>query len=113
MTKYDAIVIGAGHNGLIASSYLAKAGKKVLVIDARSQAGGCASTKAFAKAFHVSDCAQWVHQLDDKIVKELSLEMHGLRLGGAKRTIALQSNGDHLIIDGQQQPSGRLRTCSQ
>ena len=100
MTKYDAIVIGAGHNGLITSSYLAKAGKKILVVDARSQAGGCASTKAFANGFHISDCAQWVHQLDDKIVKELSLEMHGLRLGKAKRTIALQASGDHLTLDG-------------
>ena len=100
MTKYDAIVIGAGHNGLISSSYLAKAGKRVLVVDALNQAGGCASTKAFANGFHISDCAQWVHQLDEKIVKELSLEMHGLRLGEAKRTIALQSSGDHLIVDG-------------
>ena len=58
MIKYDAIVIGAGHNGLIASSYLARAGKKVLVVDARGQAGGCASTQAFANGFHISDCAQ-------------------------------------------------------
>lgn len=100
MTKYDAIVIGAGHNGLITSSYLAKAGKKVLVIDARSQPGGCASTKEFAGGFQLSDCAQWVHQLDDKIITDLSLDKHGFRLGESKRTIALQASGDHLIIDG-------------
>jgi len=100
MTKYDAIVIGAGHNGLITSSYLAKAGKKVLVVDGRTHAGGCASTKVIANGFHVSDCAQWVHQLDGAIVKDLSLEMHGLRLGKSKRTLALQANGDHLTIDG-------------
>ena len=100
MTKYDAIVIGAGHNGLITSSYLAKAGKKVLVVDGRTHAGGCASTKVIANGFHISDCAQWVHQLDGAIVKDLSLEMHGLRLGKSKRTLALQANGDHLTIDG-------------
>lgn len=100
MTKYDAIVIGAGHNGLIASNYLAKAGKKVLVVDARNQPGGCASTKEFAEFFQLSDCAQWVHQLDNKIVKDLSLEQHGFVVGESKRTIALQTSGDHLTIDG-------------
>ena len=100
MTKYDAIVIGAGHNGLITSNYLAKAGKKVLVVDARNQPGGCASTKEFAEVFQLSDCAQWVHQLDNKIVKDLSLEQHGFVVGESKRTIALQTSGDHLTIDG-------------
>ena len=100
MTKYDAIVIGAGHNGLITSNYLAKAGKKVLVVDARHQPGGCASTKDFANGFQLSDCAQWVHQFDDKIVNDLSLEQHGFVMGESKRTIALQAGGDHLTIDG-------------
>ena len=100
MTKYDAIVIGAGHNGLITSNYLAKAGKQVLVVDARHQPGGCASTKDFANGFQLSDCAQWVHQFDDKIIKDLSLEKHGFRLGESKRTIALRASGDHLTIDG-------------
>ena len=48
MTDYDAIIIGAGHNGLICASYLAKAGKNVLVLDARVVPGGCASTREFA-----------------------------------------------------------------
>ena len=101
MTKYDAIVIGAGHNGLITSNYLAKAGKKVLVVDARNQPGGCASTKDFANGFQLSDCAQWMHQFDGKIIKDLSLEQYGFSLGESKRTIALQANGDHLTIDGE------------
>lgn len=101
MTKYDAIVIGAGHNGLITSNYLAKAGKKVLVVDARNQPGGCASTKDFANGFQLSDCAQWMHQFDGKIIKDLSLEQYGFSLGESKQTIALQANGDHLTIDGE------------
>ena len=55
MTDYDAIIIGAGHNGLICASYLAKAGKNVLVLDARGEPGGCASTREFAPGHHVSD----------------------------------------------------------
>ena len=41
MTDYDAVIIGAGHNGLICAGYLAKAGKNVLVVDARAEPGGC------------------------------------------------------------------------
>ena len=59
MTDYDAVVIGAGHNGLICATYLAKAGHRVLVLDGRSEPGGCASTREFAAGFKVSDCAQW------------------------------------------------------
>ena len=74
MTDYDAIIIGAGHNGLICASYLAKAGKNVLVLDARSEPGGCASTREFAPGHHVSDCAQWLSQFDQSIVKDLDFE---------------------------------------
>ena len=108
MTKYDAIVIGAGHNGLISATYLAKAGKRVLVLDGRATAGGCASTKAFSSGFHVSDCAQWLHQFDNNIIKELNLEMHGLRLGQPKRTLALQATGDHLVINGDSVKGGEI-----
>ncbi|MDA8657400.1 FAD-dependent oxidoreductase [Luminiphilus sp.] len=108
MTKYDAIVIGAGHNGLISATYLAKEGKRVLVLDGRATAGGCASTKAFSSGFHVSDCAQWLHQFDNNIIKELNLEMHGLRLGQPKRTLALQATGDHLVINGDSVKGGEI-----
>jgi phytoene dehydrogenase-like protein len=85
MTDYDAIIIGAGHNGLICASYLAKAGKNVLVVDARNQPGGCASTREFAPGCHVSDCAQWLSQLDQSIVKDLDLKAAGLKLGKPKQ----------------------------
>ena len=57
MTDYDAIIIGAGHNGLICASYLAKAGKNILVLDARSEPGGCASTREFAPGCTMSPTA--------------------------------------------------------
>lgn len=100
MTDYDAIIIGAGHNGLICGSYLAKAGQRVLILDARDQAGGCASTREVAPGFRMSDCAQWLYQLDDAIVRDLGLEAAGLKVGARKRTVALQADGDHLSIDG-------------
>ena len=71
MTDYDAVIIGAGHNGLICGAYLAKAGKQVLVVDGRDQPGGCASTRELAAGFHISDCAQWLYQFDDDIVRDL------------------------------------------
>ena len=100
MTDYDAVIIGAGHNGLVCASYLAKAGKQVLVVDGRNEPGGCASTREFTPGFNVSDCAQWLSQFDQSIVKDLDLKGAGLRLGKAKATISLQPDSDHLILDG-------------
>ncbi len=100
MTDYDAVIIGAGHNGLVCASYLAKAGKKVLVLDGRNEPGGCASTREFAPGFRVSDCAQWLSQFDRSIIKDLDLEGAGLSTSKAKSTISLQRDGNHLILDG-------------
>ena len=100
MTDYDAIVIGAGHNGLIAACYLAKAGHKVLVLEGRELPGGCASNRELAAGVTVSDCAQWLGQFDRDIIKDLKLVEHGLALGEVKRTVALQTDGKHLVFDG-------------
>ncbi len=99
MTDYDVVVIGAGHNGLICASYLAKAGHKVLVVDGRSQPGGCASTREFIEGFKISDCAQWLSQFDQSIMQELNLTDMGLVLGKPKSTISLQKDGNHLTLD--------------
>lgn len=100
MTDYDVLVIGAGHNGLICASYLARAGHRVLVVDARETPGGCASTREFSPGFLASDCAQWFSQFDRSILKDLGLGHSDLRMSAAKATISLQPDGDHLIIDG-------------
>ena len=100
MTDYDAIVIGAGHNGLICASYLAKAKHKVLVIDSRPVPGGCASTREFAENYRVSDCAQWLSQLDKTIVSDLQLSDAGLVLSSPKSTISLQPDASHVTFDG-------------
>ena len=100
MTDYDAIVIGAGHNGLICASYLARAKHTVLVIDARPVPGGCASTREFAENYRVSDCAQWLSQLDKTVVSDLQLGDAGLVLSDPKSTISLQPDASHVTFHG-------------
>ncbi len=100
MTDYDAVIIGAGHNGLVCAGYLAKAGKKVLVVDGRTAPGGCASTREFTPGFQVSDCAQWLSQFDQSIIKYLDLKGAGLKIGKPKATISLQPDSNHLVLDG-------------
>lgn len=101
MTDYDALVIGGGHNGLVCATYLAKAGKKVAVLEARDTLGGCASTREFTPGFKVSDCAQWLHQLAPQIIKDLKLEQYGLAYSARNLpTIALGQDGSHLTLAG-------------
>ncbi|MEM8564654.1 MAG: FAD-dependent oxidoreductase, partial [Pseudomonadota bacterium] len=54
MARYDTVIVGAGHNGLVCASYLAKAGQRVLVLEAAEQPGGFASTREFHPGFHAS-----------------------------------------------------------
>ena len=65
--KYHVIVIGAGHNGLVCSALLAKAGKNVLVLEAKEQVGGAAISREFADGYSVSACAHLLYQLHRKI----------------------------------------------
>jgi len=73
--KYDAIIMGAGHNGLVAASYLAKAGKKVLMLEAAAEIGGAtASVRAFKEYdARLSRYSYLVALLPDQIVKDLGL----------------------------------------
>lgn len=96
--RYDAIVIGAGHNGLVCSALLAKAGKKVLVLEANEQVGGAAITREFADGYSVSACAHLLYQLQPKVRKELGLSAK--LAGDAMQTIALSRDGRHLRYSG-------------
>ena len=76
-SKYDAVIIGAGHNGLVTAAYLARAGRKVLVLERREVIGGCVVTEELWPGFKVST-ASYVNSLfRPEIIRDLELKRHG------------------------------------
>src|ERR1051325_7870723 len=80
MPKYDVIVIGGGHNGLVTAAYRAGAGRKVLVLERREMVGGCAVTEEIWPGYRVSTGAYLTSLLQERIVRELQLEKHGYQV---------------------------------
>lgn len=99
MTKtYDCVIIGAGHNGLVAAAYLAKQGKKVLVLERRAIVGGSVVTESFGDGFTV-DSVFTGGSLRPDIVKDLKLPLPEVKEKPA--FISLQPDGNHLTIDAE------------
>jgi len=97
--RYDCIVIGGGHNGLVCAAYIAKSGRSVLVLEAAEQVGGAAVTHEFAPGYRVSSCAHLLHLMPQAMIKELDLGGHGLRLANdAMPTTALSRTGAALAL---------------
>src|SRR3984893_17417297 len=95
-TKYDVIVIGGGHNGLTTAAYLARAGKKVLVLERRHVLGGAAVTEEVFSGFKFSVCSYVVSLLRPEIIRELDLPRHGLEILPLDGTFTPMPNGDYL-----------------
>jgi phytoene dehydrogenase-like protein len=96
---YDCIVVGGGHNGLVCAAFLAKAGKRVLVLEAADRVGGAARNIEVAPGFEVSACAHILHLLHPKVIKALKPKKHGLKLVARNMpTVALGPDGKHLIL---------------
>jgi len=98
-TNYNAIIIGAGHNGLVAAAYLAKQGKKFLVLERRATVGGSVVTESFGDGFTV-DSLHTGGTLRPNVIKDLKLASYGLEIDSVRKPfISLQPDSNHLTLD--------------
>ncbi|NQV46391.1 MAG: NAD(P)/FAD-dependent oxidoreductase [Rhodospirillaceae bacterium] len=111
--RYDAIIIGGGHNGLVCAAYLGSAGQRVLVLEAAAAPGGAAANVEFSPGFTVSGCAHILNMLDPKVSRDLNLASHGLKLSLPNlKTIALAEDGRHITFDGALATNDSLQVYS-
>ncbi|HEY2032104.1 MAG TPA: NAD(P)/FAD-dependent oxidoreductase [Rhizomicrobium sp.] len=97
----DAIVIGGGTSGLVAAAYLAKTGKKVLLLEAKDKLGGLCAPGNLAEGFKIAAGAQTLYALDPVVVRELKLPKKGLRFASRELALTgLRSDGKHVVISG-------------
>lgn len=98
--RYDCIVVGGGHNGLVCAAYLARGGRSVLVLEAADEVGGAAVTREFAPGFRVSACAHLLHSMSGAMIRDLRLEEHGLTFAARQMpTVALSADGGSVGLE--------------
>ena len=95
MNKYDAIVIGAGHNGLCNAAYLAKAGLKVAVLERNSYLGGATVSRELHEGWTYSNCSYVCSLLRPEIARDLELPRHGLQVVPYGGGVTFMENGGH------------------
>jgi phytoene dehydrogenase-like protein len=94
--RYDAIIIGGGHNGLVCAAYLARAGRRTLVLERRPLVGGAAVTEEVFPGFKFSVFSYVVSLLRPEIIRDLDLPGHGLQILPLESTVTPLDNGDYL-----------------
>jgi phytoene dehydrogenase-like protein len=95
---YDAIIVGGGHNGLTCAAYLARAGRKTLVLERRHVLGGAAVTEEVFPGFKFTVCSYVVSLLRPEVIRELELARHGLHITPLDSAFVPMENGDRLAI---------------
>src|SRR5262249_35638775 len=99
MAKYDVIIVGAGHSGLAASWYLARAGWKVLMLERRDRVGGTCVTEEIFPGYRGSSVCNSTHSLDPQISSDMELHRFGLQLTHPRlSSLTFFSNGDALVM---------------
>ncbi len=96
MKKYDAIIIGAGHNGLTNAAYLAKAGLDVLVLEKNGYIGGATVSRELYPNWKYSNCSYVCSLLRPEIIRDLELPRHGLQVVPYGGGVTFKENGDYL-----------------
>ena len=95
--KVDAIIIGGGHNGLTCAAYLARAGRKVLVLERRHVLGGATVSEEIHPGFTYSVCSYVVSLLRPEVIRELELAKYGLKIHPINSVFVPMENGDSLV----------------
>src|SRR5687768_11930521 len=96
MTRHDVVIIGGGHNGLVCAAYLARAGKRVLVLERRDRVGGAAMSEEVFPGFRFSVFSYVVSLLRPEIIRDLELPRHGLHILPLESTLTPLPDGNYL-----------------
>ncbi|WP_336296946.1 NAD(P)/FAD-dependent oxidoreductase [Pseudomonas aeruginosa] len=105
--KFDAVIIGAGHNGLVTANYLAKAGLKVCVLEQRHIVGGAAVSEEFLPGYRNSIASYVVSLLRSEVVNDLQLAKYGYKTIPIENSFYPGLNDDHLLISSDEEENKR------